>query len=164
MWPVQRTEARLTQKHRLTRSNKLRGRNHENFIQLRRIIEDTIGFQFDPVGNAINLSTKTFNRDVLKLLNKNLNLVPMQKYFNKKKFYNEISSFYQRIKHKAHFKDQTNKPKAYEDIFRKPTDKTWIPPKHHHNIETFIEATNNEINEKIAHIKPPNYSNFSKGE
>ena len=83
----------------------------------------------------------------------------MQKYFNNKKFYNEISSFYRRIKHKAHFKDQTNKPKAYEDIFRKPTDKTWIPP----NIETFIEATNNEINEKIAHIKPPNYSNFSKG-
>ena len=71
MWPVQRTEARLT------RSNKLRERNHENFIQLRRIIEDAIGFQFDPVGNAINLSTKTFNRDVLKLLNKNLTLVPM---------------------------------------------------------------------------------------
>ena len=31
-----------------------------------------------------------------------------------------------------------------------------------HTIETFIEATNNEINEEIAHIKPTNYSNLSK--
>ena len=86
----------------------------------------------------------------------------MQNYFNKTKFFNEINGFYQRIKLKAHFKDQTNKPKAEEDIFRKPTDKTWIPQKNHHTIETFIEATNNEINKEIAHIKPPKYSNLSK--
>ena len=36
-------------------------------------------------------------------------------------------------------------------------------PKSHHTIETFMEASNNEINEKIAHIKPPKYSNLSKG-
>ena len=36
-------------------------------------------------------------------------------------------------------------------------------PKNHHTIETFMEASNNEINEKIAHIKPPKYSNLSKG-
>ena len=47
---------------------------------------------------------------------------------------------------------------------KKPTDKTWIPKKTHHTIETFIEATNNEINEEIAHIKPPRYSNLSKRE
>ena len=34
----------------------------------------------------------------------------------------------------------------------------------YHTIETFIEATNNEINEEIAHIKLPKYSNLSKGE
>ena len=39
-----------------------------------------------------------------------------------------------------------------------------FPPKNHHTIEAFIEATNNEINEEIAHIKPPKYSNLSKGE
>ena len=37
-------------------------------------------------------------------------------------------------------------------------------PKNCHTNETFIEATNNEINEEIAHIKPPKYSNFSKRE
>ena len=37
-------------------------------------------------------------------------------------------------------------------------------PKNHHTIEAFIEATNNEINEEIAHTKPPKYSNLSKGE
>ena len=36
--------------------------------------------------------------------------------------------------------------------------------KSHHTIETFIAATNNEINEEIAHIKPPKSSNFSEGE
>ena len=78
-------------------------------MQLQRTIEDTTGLQFDPEGNAINLSTKSFNRDVFKLLNKNLNFVPMQKYFNKTKFFNGINSFYQRIKLKAHFKDQIKK-------------------------------------------------------
>ena len=88
----------------------------------------------------------------------------MQKCFNMKKFFNEINGFSRRIKLKAHFKDQTNKPKTGEDIFRKPTDKTWIPPKNHRTIEIFIEATNNEVNEDIAHIKQPKYSNLSKGE
>ena len=37
--------------------------------------------------------------------------------------------FYRRIKLKAHFKDQTNKPKTKEDVFRKTTNETWIPPK-----------------------------------
>ena len=36
--------------------------------------------------------------------------------------------------------------------------------KNDHTIETFIEATNNEINKEIAHIKSPKYSNLSKGE
>ena len=27
-------------------------------------------------------------------------------------------------------------------------------PKNHQTVETFIEATDNEINEEIAHIKP----------
>ena len=68
------------------------------------------------------------------------------------KFFNEINLFYRRIKTKANFKDQTNKPKPEKDIFRKPTDKTWITEKNHHTNETFIEATHNEINKGIAHI------------
>ena len=49
----------------------------------------------------------------------------MQKYFNKKNFYNEINGFYRRIKLKA-------KHILYIHIFhifRKPTDKTSIPLK-----------------------------------
>ena len=37
------------------------------------------------------------------------------------------------------------------------------PKKTHRTIETFLEATNNKINKKIAHIKPPKYLNLSKG-
>ena len=36
--------------------------------------------------------------------------------------------------------------------------------KKHHTIETFIEGTNNKISKEIGHIKPPKYSNLSKGE
>ena len=72
-------EQKSTRKYWLTQSIKILGRNHENFIQLRRTIEVTIGFQFNPAGNVINLSAKTFNRDVFKFLNKNLNFVSMQK-------------------------------------------------------------------------------------
>ena len=62
----------------------------------------------------------------------------MQNYFNKTRFFNEVNGFYRRIKLKAHFKDQTNKLKTEEDIFRKPTDKTWIPtpPPHPRNKKT----------------------------
>ena len=49
-------------------------------------------------------------------------------------------------------------------MFSKPTDKTWIPLKNHHTIETLIEATNNETNAEMTHIRPPKYSNLSKGE
>ena len=124
-------------------------------------MKDTVGFQLDPARNLINLITKTFNRNIF--LNKNLNFVPMQKYFNKMNFFNKIYGFYQRIKL---FKDQTtnNQTKHRRRYIWKTTDKTWIPKKEHHTIEIFIGATNNKINKEIAHIKPPKYSNLSKGE
>ena len=87
----------------------------------------------------------------------------MQKYFNKMNFFNKINGFYQIIKL---FKDQTtnNQTKHRRRYIWKTTDKTWIPKKEHHTIEIFIGATNNKINKEIAHIKPPKYSNLSKGE
>ena len=86
----------------------------------------------------------------------------MQKYFNKEKYYNEVNVFHKKIKLKIHFKDQINKPKTESDIFRIPTDKTWVVPKNHHTIETFTEAKNNEIIEEIVQIIPPKYSDFQK--
>ena len=50
---------------------------------------------------------------------------------------------------------------AEENIFRKPTNKTWVPNNKHHSIETFIEAARNEINNEIENTKRPNYSNLS---
>ena len=43
----------------------------------------------------------------------------MLKYFNKTEFFNEINGFFRRIKFKAHFKYQTNKPTIEEDLFKK---------------------------------------------
>ena len=82
---------------------------------------------FDAGRNAISLSTKTFNRYVSKLLNTSLNFVPLQKYFKETKFFNKskINGFYRRMKLNAHFNNQANKSKTEEDMFRKPTDKTF---------------------------------------
>ena len=86
----------------------------------------------------------------------------MQKYLNKRKFICDINGFYRRIKLKAYFKDQTSKPKTEKYIFRKPADKRWILKKTRHNIETFIEATNKEINKEIKHKTSKIFKPFKK--
>ena len=73
-----------------------------------------------------------------------------------------MEDFYRRIKLKAHFKNPENKARfTAEDIFRKPADKTWVLNNNHHGIETFIEATHNEISNEIEKTTRPNYSNLS---
>ena len=73
-----------------------------------------------------------------------------------------MEDFYRRVTLKAHFKNAENKGRfTKQDIFRKPTNKTWFPNNNHHSIETFIEATRNEINNEIKNMKRPNYSNLS---
>ena len=74
----------------------------------------------------------------------------------------ELEDFYRRIKLKAHFKNPENKAHfTEEDIFRKPTNKTWVSNNNHHSVETFIEATRNEINNEIEKTKRSDYSNLS---
>ena len=58
----------------------------------------------------------------------------MQKYFNKTKFLNEINGFYRRIKLKAHFKDQTNKPRTEEGILENRLIKHGYPKRNHDTI------------------------------
>ena len=71
-----------------------------------------------------------------------------------------MGDFYRRIKFKVQFKNPENKARfTEEDTFRKPTNKTWVPNSSHHSIETFIEATRNEINNETEKSKRPNYSN-----
>ena len=72
-----------------------------------------------------------------------------------------MEDFYRRIKLKAHFKNPENKARFTEEgVFRKPTNKTWVPNNNHHSIDTFMEAAHNEINNEIEKTKRPNYSNL----
>ena len=45
-------------------------------------MEDSIGLQSDPKGHVINLSSKSFTKDVYNLLNKKLNFDQTQKTFD----------------------------------------------------------------------------------
>ena len=72
-----------------------------------------------------------------------------------------MEDFYRHIKLKAHFKNPENKARFTEEgVFRKPTNKTWVPNNNHHSIDTFMEAAHNEINNEIEKTKRPNYSNL----
>ena len=74
----------------------------------------------------------------------------------------ELEDFYRHINLKAHFKNHENKATFTEEhIFRKPTNQIWVAYNNHHSIETFIEATRNEINNEIEKTKQPLYSNLS---
>ena len=66
---------RLRRKHRTDQRHKLYWTYNDNFIKLRKTLDNSIGFKSDPTGQVINLSTKTFCKSTFKLLNKNLNLV-----------------------------------------------------------------------------------------
>ena len=52
-----------------------------------------------------------------------------------------------RVKLKAHFKEQYNEKLNTEDQIFKPQRKKekWTPNKNHHTIETYIEATEREL-------------------
>ena len=44
------------------------------------------------------------------------------------------------------------------ETFKKPSSKSWIPPKNQHTVEKFIEATNNDIDAVTKKLKRPKYS------
>ena len=74
----------------------------------------------------------------------------------------ELEDFYRHINLKSHFKNHENKANFTEEhIFRKPTNQIQVAYNNHHSIETFIEATRNEINNEIEKTKQPVYSNLS---
>ena len=98
-------------------------------------------------------------------MNKNLNFVPIQKTINEDTINKEFEDFFRRIKLRAHFKNKKNKNlSSKEDRFKKPTNKKWIPTNNHHSVETFIEATRNEIQEIIEKTRPSKCSNLTTKE
>ena len=96
-------------KHRTDRRHKLHPTKHDNFIKLRKTLEDTIRLQSDPAGQVINLSSKRFCKDNFKHLNKNLNFVPTQKTINKDTIKKQFEDFLRQIKLTAYFKNNKNK-------------------------------------------------------
>ena len=72
-----------------------------------------------------------------------------KKTINKDTINNQFEDFFRRIKLRAYLKNKKNKNlSSEEDRFQKSTNKNWIPTNIHHSIETFIEATPNEIQNK----------------
>ena len=60
-------------------------RNHENFGNLRKIIEKSIRHQSDPNGNTINLTKHSFTKAEYKILNKNFKLYTNTKSIQQKR-------------------------------------------------------------------------------
>ena len=94
--------------------------NHANTKKLWRTVEDTTGHQFDPIGNVINLSNKTFTKETFQLLNKNLKFIPKPSMSNKNQLNKELDDFFRLIKLKAYFKDNKMYNTTTEDQLFKP--------------------------------------------
>ena len=110
------------------------------------MVEDTTGHQFDPIGNVINLSNKTFTKETFQLLNKNVKFIPKPSMSNKNQLNKELDDFFRLIKLKAYFKDNNmDNPTMDNQLFKPKTNKKQRPDKNHHTIETYIEATKNAL-------------------
>ena len=95
----------------------------------------------------MNLSNKGFTKNICKIFLKNLKFV--QSLF-KKTFYGGIYDSYRRTKLKGHFKDSAGHQHLTEDeIFKKPSSKTWVFLRDHYTVETFTEATNHDLDTEI---------------
>ena len=111
----------------------------------KRIVEDTTGHQFDPIGNGISLSKKKFTKETFQLLNKNLNFVPTPSIFNKNQLNKELDDFFRLIKLKAYFKHSNMyNPSTEYQLFKPITNKKCRRYKNH-TVETYTEATTNAL-------------------
>ena len=92
----------------------------------------------------------------------------LKKPLTKKTFNKEINDFYEFyrfISLKVRFKDAANHHHFTEEgIFKKPSSKYLHPSKKHHPVQTFIKATNNDIDATIKKLKQPKCSNLSEKE
>ena len=84
-----------------------RSRNNANTFRIQRTTTNALRYKSDPSGNVLNLSKHWFSFDTYKLLNKNLNLIPTSKRYNKSQLPADLQNFVWLIKLTAHFKDET---------------------------------------------------------
>ena len=86
-WPPQTLEP--IKKCGNHKRDKIHRRNHENILKigfgelLKIQLHSNLIFQSDPIGKVLDLSKKTFSKEIFQLLNKNLNFVPTPKVYNK---------------------------------------------------------------------------------
>ena len=92
----------------------------------------------------------------------------LKRPLTKKTFDKEIDDFYDFYRFtrlKVRFKDAANHHHFTEEgIFKKPSSKYLHPSKKHHPVQTFIKATNNDIDATIKKLKQPKCSNLSEKE
>ena len=157
------------QTNQIKKRSRIYSKNYGNIVNLRKTISRAARYRDDPDGNVINLSKHSFTKKQFKLLNKNLNFCPMPGYYNKKEIKTDIENFERKIKLKSFF-ELKNQNKSNENNSTSPdipniTPKsTWEPPKNHHNINTFIEALNNDVDELFKHKQTLPRNNISQHE
>ena len=50
-----------------------------------------------------------------------------------------------------------------DEMLKKPCSKCWIPTKNHHTVETFVEASNNDIDAEIKNQSIRTFLKRNKG-
>ena len=76
-----------------------------------------------------------------------------------------MNHFYWCIKLRASFRDNTKvKKQTEEEVFKKPTNKTCVPDKNHHTVETFIKATKSGVEDELKTVRSCRYTNLSRKE
>ena len=60
-----------------------------------------------------------------------------------------MNDFYRHRKLRTYFRGNTKvREQTEKEIFKKPSNKMWVPNENHHTIETFIEATKNGVKDE----------------
>ena len=94
-----------------------------------------------------------------------INFIPTPTKSDQNPFKNDISNFGRKLKLRAHFGNTKTLDTNDESIkFKPPTNKTWIPPKVHHTIETFIESFQKQIGQNPSEAIPRNTYKLSTEE
>ena len=93
-------------------------------------------------------------------MNKNLNFCPRPNQYNKNELNEDLLKFYRNLKLKAHFGNQP----LDKETFRPKRQSTWTPPKTSHEIQTFITAAGNDINEAPRKATPKDNLNKKERE
>ena len=102
-----RLRSSYSNQHRSAEGTEFRTRNNANTFKLQRKSTNALRYKFDPSENVVNLSKHSFSFHMYKLLNKNLNFIPISKRYNKNQLSSDLQNFFRLNKLRVHFKDET---------------------------------------------------------